>query len=110
MLQMSFPQVNNLYIENLGCIFAQLFIESNQTQPLFSLSRLLAYKRGDSSHMKSQIQKIQNQDIRDMITHMLDINPQNRFTAAQYLEKFSGSVFPKYFEILHENILKDMVS
>ncbi|XP_074280909.1 serine/threonine-protein kinase VPS15 isoform X1 [Silene latifolia] len=76
-----------------GCVIAELFLEG---QPLFELSQLLAYRRGQ--HDPSQhLEKIPDPEIRKMILHMIQLNPDERLSAEDYLKSYAGVVFPNFF-------------
>ncbi|KAK3155588.1 hypothetical protein QOZ80_2BG0205210 [Eleusine coracana subsp. coracana] len=93
------PLQPSMDIFSLGCVLAELFLEG---QPLFELSQLLAYRRGqyDPSHT---LEKIQDSGIRDMILHMIQLDPKERLSCRGYLQKYESVVFPIYFsEFLHK--------
>uniref|UniRef100_A0A803NU41 non-specific serine/threonine protein kinase n=1 Tax=Cannabis sativa TaxID=3483 RepID=A0A803NU41_CANSA len=62
----------------VGCVIAELFLEG---QPLFELSQLLAYRRGqyDPSQLLEKLE------------------PESRLSAANYLQDYMTIVFPSYF-------------
>ncbi|XP_054794443.1 serine/threonine-protein kinase VPS15-like [Prosopis cineraria] len=83
----------------VGCVIAELFLEG---QPLFELSQLLAYRRGhyDTSQ---HLEKIPDPGVRKMILHMIQLEPESRFSAESYLKEFAAVVFPTYFSpFLHD--------
>jgi phosphoinositide-3-kinase, regulatory subunit 4 len=90
-------------IFSLGCVLAQLYLDG---VPLFDLSQLLAYKKGDLNHLNAMLKRIQDEEIREMIRSMLEIIPKKRLTAEEYLKKFKFSVFPSYFEVFHTFLQK----
>nr|XP_011468738.1 PREDICTED: probable serine/threonine-protein kinase vps15 [Fragaria vesca subsp. vesca] len=77
----------------VGCVIAELFLEG---QPLFELSQLLAYRRGqyDPSQL---LEKIPDFGIRKMILHMIQLEPELRLAADSYLQEYTTIVFPSYF-------------
>ncbi|KAM5546499.1 hypothetical protein ABKV19_002433 [Rosa sericea] len=77
----------------VGCVIAELFLEG---QPLFELSQLLAYRRGqyDPSQL---LEKIPDCGIRKMILHMIQLEPELRLSADSYLQEYTTIVFPSYF-------------
>ncbi|KAJ3185754.1 Serine/threonine-protein kinase [Gaertneriomyces sp. JEL0708] len=77
----------------LGCTIAELFLEGS---PLFSLSQLLRY-RGGEYDPASELARIEDEHIRDMIKHMIQLDPSKRGSAADYLEKWRGKAFPDFF-------------
>ncbi|KAH7675013.1 Non-specific serine/threonine protein kinase protein [Dioscorea alata] len=80
-------------IFSLGCVIAELFLGG---QPLFELSQLLAYRRGQYDPMQS-LEKIQDAGIRRMILHMIQLDPESRLSCESYLQSFASDVFPSYF-------------
>ncbi len=82
-----------------GCVVAELFLES----PIFSLSQLYRYRRGEYDPAISHLTRIPDRDLRDMIAHMIQLDPQKRYSAEQYLEFWRKKVFPDYFySFLHQ--------
>ncbi|KKF95724.1 Serine/threonine-protein kinase VPS15 [Ceratocystis platani] len=82
-----------------GCLIAQLFLETE----LFTLSQLYKYRRGEYDPAITALSVIADEEVRDMIAHMIQLDPGRRYTADQYLEFFRGKVFPEYFySFLHE--------
>ncbi|PHU16738.1 hypothetical protein BC332_12433 [Capsicum chinense] len=87
------PLKPSMDIFAVGCVIAELFLEG---QPLFELSQLLAYRRGQ--HDPSQLlEKIPDSGIRKMILHMIQLDPESRCSAESYLQNYAGVVFPNYF-------------
>ncbi|KAL3825203.1 hypothetical protein ACJIZ3_021232 [Penstemon smallii] len=93
------PLKPSMDIFAVGCVIAELFLEG---QPLFELSQLLAYRRGQ--HDPSQhLEKIPDSGIRKMILHMIQLDPELRCSAESYLQNYAGVVFPSYFSpFLHK--------
>ncbi|XP_058213700.1 serine/threonine-protein kinase VPS15 isoform X2 [Rhododendron vialii] len=77
----------------VGCVIAELFLEG---QPLFELSQLLAYRRGQYDPTQ-HLEKIPDSGIRKMILHMIQLDPELRFSAENYLQSYVSVVFPSYF-------------
>ncbi|KAI3447049.1 hypothetical protein Pfo_003714 [Paulownia fortunei] len=83
----------------VGCVIAELFLEG---QPLFELSQLLAYRRGQYDPTQ-HLEKIPDSGIRKMILHMIQLDPESRGSAESYLQNYAGVVFPSYFSpFLHK--------
>ncbi|PVI03612.1 ARM repeat-containing protein [Periconia macrospinosa] len=80
-------------IFSVGCVIAELFIES----PIFSLSQIFRYRQGEYDPTHSHLSKIQDKDVRDLIAHMIQLDPNSRMSAEDYLEHWRGKVFPHYF-------------
>ncbi|OAA68394.1 protein kinase [Niveomyces insectorum RCEF 264] len=76
-----------------GCVIAELVLES----PIFSLSQLFRYRRGEYDPVISHLSRIPDRDLADMIAHMIQLDPQKRYSAKEYLEFYRGKVFPDYF-------------
>lgn len=80
-------------IFSVGCVIAELFLEA----PIFSLSQLFKYKQGEYNPEHSHLSKIQDVHIRELIIHMIQVDPNSRMSAEDYLTHWSDKVFPSYF-------------
>ncbi|KAJ2802534.1 Serine/threonine-protein kinase, partial [Coemansia helicoidea] len=76
-------------IFSAGCVIAELFLDGN---PLFSLSRLLQYRRGAIAG-SALAADIPDSEVAGLVQHMLQLDPAARHSAAEYLERWAG-VFP----------------
>ncbi|ROW14509.1 hypothetical protein VPNG_03152 [Cytospora leucostoma] len=76
-----------------GCVIAELFLES----PIFSLSQLFKYRKGEYDPAISHVSRIPDRDIRELVSHMIQLDPQKRYSAEQYLEFWRKKAFPDYF-------------
>ncbi|KAK2763317.1 Serine/threonine-protein kinase [Arachnomyces sp. PD_36] len=86
-------------IFSAGCVIAELFLES----PIFTLSQLYKYRKGEYSPEHSHLMKIEDKEMRDMILHMIQIDPESRYSADEYLNFWRRKVFPEYFySFLHQ--------
>ncbi|KAH7136493.1 hypothetical protein EDB81DRAFT_802334 [Dactylonectria macrodidyma] len=86
-------------IFSAGCVIAQMFLESE----IFSLAQLYKYRRGEYDPVITHLSVISDKDVRDMISHMIQLDPEKRYSAEQYLEFWKGKVFPNYFyNFLHQ--------
>ncbi|KAK4187109.1 Serine/threonine-protein kinase ppk19 [Podospora australis] len=84
---------------SVGCVIAELFLEG----PIFSLSQLYKYRKGEYDPNISYLSRIADKDLREMVAHMIQLDPQKRYSAEQYLEFYKGKVFPTYFyNFLHQ--------
>ncbi|XP_057759581.1 serine/threonine-protein kinase VPS15-like [Arachis stenosperma] len=93
------PLKPSMDIFAVGCVIAELFLEG---QPLFELSQLLAYRRGQFDPSQ-HLEKIPDLGIRKMILHMIQIEPESRLSAEGYLKEYAAVVFPTYFSpFLHD--------
>jgi len=82
-----------------GCVIAELFLES----PTFSLSQLYKYKKGEYDPTISHLDRIADKDIRDLVSHMIQLDPEKRYSAEEYLNFWKKKVFPEYFySFLHQ--------
>ncbi|KAF2238845.1 phosphoinositide 3-kinase regulatory subunit 4 [Viridothelium virens] len=85
-------------IFSVGCVIAELFLET----PIFNLSQLFKYRRReyDPGQMLSKIEDI---DIRDLVSHMIQVEPESRYSAEEYLTFWRHKAFPEYFySFLHQ--------
>ncbi|KAK9266612.1 hypothetical protein L1049_003563 [Liquidambar formosana] len=87
------PLKTSMDIFAVGCVIAELFLEG---QPLFELSQLLAYRRGQYDPSQS-LDKIPDSGVRKMILHMIQLDPESRLSAESYLQSYAAIVFPSYF-------------
>ncbi|KAL2111613.1 hypothetical protein VUR80DRAFT_9745 [Thermomyces stellatus] len=86
-------------IFSAGCVIAQLFLETE----FFTLSQLYKYRRGEYDPTITALSVIPDRDVREMIAHMIQLDPEKRYSAEQYLEFWRGKVFPEYFySFLHQ--------
>ncbi|KAK4204925.1 putative serine/threonine-protein kinase VPS15 [Triangularia verruculosa] len=84
---------------SVGCVIAELFLEA----PIFSLSQLYKYRKGEYDPGISHLSRIPDKDLREMVAHMIQLDPQKRYSAEQYLDFWKGKVFPTYFyNFLHQ--------
>ncbi|XP_073425409.1 phosphoinositide 3-kinase regulatory subunit 4 [Dendrobates tinctorius] len=80
-------------IFSAGCVIAELFTEG---VPLFDLSQLLAYKKGQFSP-DQVLSKIEDCSIRLLVTQMIRREPEKRLAAEEYLKHQRGNAFPEIF-------------
>lgn len=80
-------------IFSVGCVIAELFLEA----PIFSLSQLFKYRQGEYNPEHSHLGKIQDPHVRELIMHMIQVDPNSRMSAEDYLTHWRGKVFPDYF-------------
>lgn len=84
---------------SVGCVIAELFLEA----PIFSLSQLYKYRKGEYDPAISHLSRIPDKDIRDLVAHMIQLDPQKRYSAEQYLDFWRKKAFPDYFyTFLHQ--------
>jgi phosphoinositide-3-kinase, regulatory subunit 4 len=86
-------------IFSTGCVIAELFLET----PIFSLSQLFKYREGQYDPVQTHLSRIPDKNVREMIGHMIDLDPTKRYSAEQSLDFWKGQVFPDYFyNFLHQ--------
>ncbi|KKK12764.1 hypothetical protein P175DRAFT_0454689 [Aspergillus ochraceoroseus IBT 24754] len=86
-------------IFSAGCVIAELFLES----PIFTLSQIYKYRKGEYSPEHSQLVKIEDPEIRALILHMIQLDPESRYSAEEYLNFWKNKAFPEYFySFLHQ--------
>ncbi|KAK9454329.1 hypothetical protein V1511DRAFT_517621 [Dipodascopsis uninucleata] len=86
-------------IFSLGCVIAELFLEGS---PTFTLSQLFSYRRGT---FVPDLSRIDDADISSLVRHMINLNPNDRLTASEYLDQWRNRAFPDYFySFLHEYV------
>ncbi|KAJ9358076.1 hypothetical protein DTO027B9_2646 [Paecilomyces variotii] len=86
-------------IFSAGCVIAELFLEA----PIFTLSQMYKYRKGEYSPEHNHLIKIEDPDIRELILHMIQIEPESRYSADEYLNFWRHKAFPGYFySFLHQ--------
>ncbi|KAI1174648.1 hypothetical protein F4777DRAFT_553444 [Nemania sp. FL0916] len=86
-------------IFSAGCVIAEVFLET----PIFSLSQMFKYRRGEYDPIISHLSRIPDQGLREMLSSMIHRDPEKRYSAEQYLQFYKGKVFPEYFySFLHQ--------
>ncbi len=86
-------------IFSVGCVIAELFLEA----PIFSLSQLFKYKKGEYDPELGYLGKIQDKDVRELVGHMIQLEPESRYSAEEYLNFWRRKAFPEYFySFLHQ--------
>ena len=82
-----------------GCVIAELFLEA----PIFNLSQLYKYRRGEYDPVITHVNRIVDKDVREMVAHMIQLEPESRYSADEYLGFWRKKVFPDYFySFLHQ--------
>lgn len=86
-------------IFSTGCVIAELFLET----PIFNLSQLFKYKNGEYDPIPAHINRIEDSDMRELVTHMIQVDPESRYSADEYLNFWRRRTFPEYFyTFLHQ--------
>ncbi|KAL8680767.1 MAG: hypothetical protein Q9186_003055 [Xanthomendoza sp. 1 TL-2023] len=84
---------------SVGCVIAELFLES----PIFTLSQLYKYRKGEFDPSFSYLDRIEDKDVRELVTHMIQLDPESRYAAEEYLNFWRRKAFPEYFySFLHQ--------
>ncbi|KAH0569235.1 hypothetical protein GP486_000052 [Trichoglossum hirsutum] len=82
-----------------GCVIAELFLET----PIFFLSQLYKYRKGEYDPMHTHLSRIEDSDIRELVAHMISVEPEKRHSADDYLKFWRRKAFPEYFySFLHQ--------
>ena len=95
-------------IFSVGCVIAELFLET----PIFSLASIYKY-RAKEYDPATHLYDIKDNDIREMVAHMIQVDPQERYAADEYLNFWRSKAFPEYFySFLHQymNLITDPTS
>ena len=86
-------------IFSAGCVIAELFLET----PVFSLSQLYKYRKGEYDPDMALLRRIDDTDIRELVSHMIQREPEFRYSAEEYLKFWRRKAFPEYFySFLHQ--------
>ncbi|KAF2148988.1 protein kinase WD40 [Myriangium duriaei CBS 260.36] len=86
-------------IFSVGCVIAELFTE----KPTFTLSQLFRYRKGDYDPAHTSLTAIKDDHIREMVVHMISLDPNDRYSAQEYLDFWKEKAFPLYFyNFLHQ--------
>lgn len=86
-------------IFSVGCVIAELFLET----PIFSLSQLFKYRKREYDPVQMHIHRIEDPDVRELVTHMIQLEPESRYSADEYLNFWRQKAFPDYFySFLHQ--------
>lgn len=84
---------------SVGCVIAEIFLET----PIFNLSQLFRYRRGEHNPETAYLNRIEDEEIRDLVTHMIQLEPESRYSADEYLNFWRRKAFPEYFySFLHQ--------
>lgn len=80
-------------IFSAGCVIAEVFTET----PIFNLSQLFKYRKGEYDPSIGYLNNIHDVDVRDMVIHMIQLQPESRYSADEYLNFWRRRAFPEYF-------------
>lgn len=77
-----------------SCALLELWSEG--TAP-FEFSQLLAYRSGDMELVTAHLDQLENDNLRQLISSMISLDPKERKSADVYLDEERGRLFPDYF-------------
>lgn len=83
-------------IFSAGCALLELWTEGTGTPP-FEFSQLLLYRNGGNDLVNRHLNSIEDENLRNLLTSMLSVNPKERKSAEIYLDMERGRLFPEYF-------------
>lgn len=82
------PEVD---IFSLGCVIAELYMDG---LPIFSLPQMFQYRKNNYT---PNLDAIEDTNIRKLIQGMIALDPKDRLSAKECLQKFRKIIFPDYF-------------
>ncbi|KAI5293665.1 Serine/threonine-protein kinase [Ascosphaera acerosa] len=86
-------------IFSAGCVVAELFLET----PIFTLSQLFRYRKGEYDPESDILPRLEDPDLRDLVRHMIRLEPEARYSADECLRFWRHKLFPDYFcSFLHQ--------
>jgi len=86
-------------IFSLGCVIYELMTDG---KALFNLGDLLDYRQGKLD-LSFALNRIADPAIRGMVAHMVSVDPGERLSALEYLQRHRGTVFPNvFYSFLHQ--------
>lgn len=92
-----------------GCALLELWTEGTGTAP-FEFSQLLTYRNGENELVMRHLKSIENENLRNLLSSMLSINPKERKSAEIYLDMERGQLFPEYFYSFLQSYIPIMFS
>lgn len=92
------PQMD---IFSAGCVIAELFNEGNR---LFDLSELLSYRNGVYDPTAT-LSLIEDANIRELVGQMISKDEKSRLSAAEFMTKYRGVIFPEQFYTFLKNYM-----
>lgn len=82
----------------LGCVICELFLDGTR---IFELSQLLDYRVG-AYDPRGAVQRIADPSVRELVLHMVQLDPAARFSAERYISDWTPALFPAWFEHLRK--------
>lgn len=89
-----YERLASFLLNSFSCALLELWSEG--TAP-FEFSQLLAYRAGETEMVKKHMEQLENDNLRDLISSMISLNPAERKSADVYLDEERGRLFPEYF-------------
>lgn len=96
-------------IFSAGCALLELWTEGTGTAP-FEFSQLLLYRNGGNDLVKRHLSSVEDENLRNLLTSMLSVNPKERKSAEIYLDMERGRLFPEYFYSFLQSYIPIMFS
>lgn len=88
------PVTKHMDIFSAGCCIAEMYAEG---RPLFNLSQLFKYKNRDYNVDIFLNEEIKSKELQNLVLDMIQLDPENRLSPKDIMEKYRGSFFPEYF-------------
>ena len=85
--------VPSMDVFSVGCCIGELFTDGI---PVFDFSQMLEFRVGKFSPDKI-LDKIDDENVRNLVSHMINKEPGSRLTVEEYLKQERGKVFPEDF-------------
>lgn len=96
-------------IFSAGCALLELWTEGTATAP-FEFSQLLTYRNGENELVLKHLKSIEDENLRNLFSSMLSINPKERKSAEIYLDMERDRLFPEYFYSFLQSLIPIMFS
>ncbi|GKY92453.1 hypothetical protein MPSEU_000215800 [Mayamaea pseudoterrestris] len=82
-----------------GCVLVELFLNGERCM---DLGDLMEYRRGNSSSVQQTLAKVEHAAIRAACKHMLSLDPRERLSAREYLDRLEAQedTVPKSLKLL----------
>lgn len=89
-------------IFSLGCVIAELYTDG---LPIFSLPQMFKYRKKE---YVPNLDAIEDSSIRKLVQSMISLDPNDRLSAREYLNKFRKILFPDYFYTFLYNYMRNL--
>lgn len=97
------PQMD---IFSVGCVLAELFSDDTPNSSILDLGQILMYRKNQYDPTNFLEDGIAEPQIRRLILNMIDLDPANRKSACYHLQQTVPSIFPGYFNLLYDFVVK----